>query len=290
MEKRKELLIAVSVCVGGYLVWSKLFGAQPMSYKDLVLLDPVVMPLVKVFTEKENRKRRKAKPFELSPSFESGLYGGLIGGACAGLIIGVTYCFDLFSSDLAFALSFTFQILGFAALVGIITGTSIQLAILLFRYLAHQGRYPSFAFNEIVGGVVGGAIGGLLAGAMAGWWFGLRDEPPVNVDVLVGSAVFGSFFVVLGVLLYDYNGQLSNLRSVWLVLLGVSSSLFVVGIYAVEYLGVNEMFFFEWETNRDALEGGGTLGSVIGAVLGLQIGLSLFLHRIRSMSAKVSNQ
>jgi hypothetical protein len=42
-------------------------------------------------------KKKRAKSFRLPPSFENGIYGGIIGGAFAGLLIGVAY-FVKFSS------------------------------------------------------------------------------------------------------------------------------------------------------------------------------------------------
>src|SRR6266403_3486394 len=36
-------------------------------------------------------KKKRTKSFRLPPSFENGIYGGVVGGACAGLFIGVAY-------------------------------------------------------------------------------------------------------------------------------------------------------------------------------------------------------
>src|SRR5437879_1117401 len=86
---RGDMLWTMTFLFVGAYVWSIVFKKEPISYKELVRLLPVVCLLrgaTKPYSEPS-----KAGPFRVAPSFTNGIYGGLIGGAMAGLLAGIVY-------------------------------------------------------------------------------------------------------------------------------------------------------------------------------------------------------
>jgi hypothetical protein len=89
--------IAVAVLILS-LIWPRLNGSKPETLSETLTACVAFMTfLIKVIPGEKLRGHAAApaQPFRLGPSFMSGWYGGIVGGAVAGLIIGPSYYFSL---------------------------------------------------------------------------------------------------------------------------------------------------------------------------------------------------
>lgn len=284
MQKRKTILIAIFLLLGlNYL--SRFLKLELLPIKDFIELIPNIISLLGLLgfdDEKKKRKKRIAKPFSLAPSFSGGLYGGLIGGTLAGLIIGVMYYIGAVSEGADWEI--IPHIIIYAALTGALLGIFSQLIILGFRNLVTEIQYPALLFNEVSGGIVGGLIGGMISGATGGWLFGLRPLPFIDIGLLMAGSVLGTPCIVLGVLMYDYDGRWQNIFRYLLVSTVITVFAAMLGIAMLLAMKISDFFY-----TGDVLSiiiGGAILGLVIGAVLGLQIGLTLGLYRLSEVETK----
>jgi MFS family permease len=292
MQIRLALLIVVlvlSVLSVGTYIWSFYKDVPTIPFEIFMGLPTSIIALLGTGKEKKKRRkdkreRRRAKPFRLMPSFDSGLYGGLIGGAIAGLIIGVMYYVDFMNAGWRIIP----HIFIYASLVGTLLGASVQLIILWFRRLVTERQYSSLVFNEVSGGILGGAIAGIPVGALGGWFFGQRPGPFIDIGLLVTGSVLGAICIVLGVLLYDYEGRLRNVMRALLFSSVISAFAAMFGIVVLRFLNIGDPFFFSDATGIDflAIEGGAILGLVIGIVLGFQVGCTLRLYRLWEVMTK----
>jgi hypothetical protein len=212
------------------------------------------------------------KSFRLAPSFNSGLYGGLIGGGLSGLIIGVAHYFPSASWEAGMGV---LQIFIFASIVGALIGASSQFVILWFRHLAVEKHYWRFLFNEVWGGGLGGVFGGILAGLFAGYFFGTRDQDAISMSLLLWGSITGSILVVVSVVFYEYQGRLRNVIRPLLSSLVVAPLLVGLARVAIWALQIN----VEKPGWLNATRTGGLLGLIIGCMLGLEIGLVLIIDR-----------
>src|SRR5207237_572416 len=109
------------------------------------------------------------------------------------------------------------QVLVYGSLVGTVIGALSQLFILLFDHLAKERGYTSLIFNETSSGVIGGAIGGVLTGAVGGLYFARFERPAVDPSLLLVGAGIGTICIILGSLLYEYNGRWRNLPRIIII-------------------------------------------------------------------------
>lgn len=287
MQIRVVLLIAVCVL----LVLSILAGGKYNEFAALLMAIITLHGAVKEKKKrrKEKRERRRSKTFRLTPSFDSGLYGGLIGGAIAGVIIGMSYyvySMNYWGGIMSARWEIIPHIFVYASLTGTFLGTSIQLITVWFRRLVTERQYSSLVFNEVSGGILGGAIAGIPVGALGGWFFGQRPHPFIDINLLVTGSVLGAICIVLGVLLYDYEGRLRNVMRALLFSSVISAFAAMFGIVVLRLLNIGVLFFSSDATEFLAIEGGAILGLVIGIVLGFQVGCTLRLYRLWEVMTK----
>lgn len=283
MDKRVELLVIVFVLLVGAIIWPKLFGGSP-EFEDFVAMVLAAMSLLGASKEKKKRKQRKlkprkVKPFRLTPSFDSGLYGGLIGGAITGLIINLVYCGIYLKSVDWMIISRVFICTSAA---GTLWGASFQLIILWFRYLVTEKQYSELVFNEVSGGILVGVMGGGSLGALGAWIFFIIDYPAPDPGLIVTSSVLGGICFVLSVLLYEYEGRWRDVMRSLLVSAVISIFLASLAFIVLERAGITDIFL-QGPTRAEALTVGPILGLVIGIVLGFQIGCTLLLDRLRQV-------
>jgi hypothetical protein len=289
MPIQRNLLIAVLILSGGSAVWFVLFG-EKISLKDFIMAIPVLLSVLGLNQARADRPPEPttasgeatpaamAAPFRLTPSFESGLYGGLIGGTLAGGLIGVAYYLASSAAQERPGLGMIPQIVVYAALVGAVVGACSQLSILWFRYATVELRYPAFLVNEVSGGMLGGVVGGILVGALGGWYFvelEERDLPVIEPELLVGGTLFGAIFIALGALLYDYHGRGQNVVRAVLISIIITPLLAGLVLATMHALGIGIVEPF----GQSGAAGGAILGGIIGLIMGLQIGLTLRLYR-----------
>jgi hypothetical protein len=280
----RRILQAIGLVLGGLFIWnliSKWWGLESTSYKDFVTLVLALLsyPGWKSETVVEGKP---ARPFQLPLSFTSGVYGGLIGGTVAGMVIGVGYVLSVTDSARGQALS---EIVAYAALVGTVTGGVTLLFVYWSRHLADEAGLPVLLFNEITGGTVGGILGGLALGALGGYWFGMRAADPVPPDLLVWGAVTGPIAIVLGALLYDFQGDWRKLRRACITAALITIAVGVLGIWLIYAYKVYDRLYAGTSVEL-AIKGGAIAGAVIGLILGLQVGVTLFSYQRLQIRSK----
>src|SRR5215467_3887926 len=110
--------------------WSVLSDVFPL--KDVIGFEAFVKLVIAVIvglglnqmTRRSARSRAGEKPFHLTPSFNSGLAGGFIGGALAGLFIGMGYYVQFSPSDKSLTLAVIPEIFFFGCVSGLFLGAS----------------------------------------------------------------------------------------------------------------------------------------------------------------------
>lgn len=131
--------------------------------------------------------------FRLAPSFESGLWGGLLGGTASGLLnVALDWYFYAFTRNGHVFLSLYFDgswetvtvkvflpTVVFVAFAGAVVSAGVQLgALLLSRYRDDSRGW--LIYNEVSGGVGGGMLSGGLSGLLLGPYLGSMELPPMS--------------------------------------------------------------------------------------------------------------
>lgn len=214
--------------------------------KEIRALDPqfadpegIALRVQEELARKEPKQDR-IKPSQLPPSFEIAVYG-CIGGVIAGLIIGVIY---YYTSKEYLGWFIILEVVVYASLIGTTVSILSQLCILWFHRLVSERRYPALVFNEVSGGILGGVITGILFGAFGGGYFGLRETPPVNIELLVGGTVSGAIFLVFFVLLYNLHGRLRNFVRALFAAVFATLSVAMSGFFIFWVLGIDSNWFY----------------------------------------------
>lgn len=225
--------------------------------------------------------QKATMPFTLARSFEAGVYGGLLGGAFAGLVLGLAY-----TSQIGFALAFlqlssarlVAEIFVTGCVCGALMGAATQFGAHWFRHLRTNGRGPAVLYNEAVGGGLFGIAAGVISGLLVGLTFGPRPLPMIDGNLLIIAAVFGAVAIPAGALLYDFRGSLRLLFRAY-VLCAVLTALLLVPV-ALLLMGVNVFDWFYRESLWWYAAGGATIGACLLGVAGVEIGATLRLHRL----------
>jgi hypothetical protein len=298
MKTRTALLSAVIVVSVAAFFWPLVLGTKPTELKDFVTMIPVVTSLFGLANEDTKSKKAagrekskpsagakipppppaSAKPFLLTPSFESGIYGGLIGGALAGVLVGASYYLAGEGAQIVM------YIFAYAAITGMVLGAATQLGMLGLRYLAEVKGYAAIAFNEVTGGLVGGACGGIVAGALGASIFGQRQESFPDIGLLATGIVLGSISIILGALMYSYEGHWRNVFRSLVSSTVVAVFVAVPGMLVASALNIDTNFFSSDATVLQNVQGGAIIGIVFGIVVGLELGLTLRLYRLWQVS------
>ena len=264
----------------------RVVGGQPGTFKDAVDLSGGLITIGTLLTSKKKPENLSATPrrdFRLAPSFMSGWYGGIVGGAVAGLIIGIAYYSTV--KDVTNWWELIPLIFGYAVTTGLCLGATILFGAHLATYLATESVVPVFIGNEVVGGSIGGAVGGMLAGAYGGWIFGYRPTPLVNLVLLSFACTIGGLAVCTGVLLYDYRGRLRDLARVFFFSLIPTLGAAMLGFYVLLEQDIGGRYFGEFDSRLANLQGGVYMGAVVGATLGIQVGCTLLFYRLSTKRA-----
>jgi hypothetical protein len=270
--------------------WSILSSIVPL--KNVIEFEAfvkLVIAVVSAFGLKQvmrqsARRRLEEKPFHLTPSFNSGLAGGFIGGALTGLFIGIGYYVQFSSSDKSLTLAVIPEIFFFGCVSGLFLGASIQLTISWFQHLAAENAYSAAAFNEISGGVLGGAVGGIFLGLLAILLFSSLHDEFVGIVPLATGTVFGVILVAAGALFYDYAGRWQNVAGAFLGSLLITVVAATAAVVALQLLDI-ESWLSATSIARQ-YQAGAISGVVIGAAAGLQVGLTLCWYRVAPFSKR----
>ena len=116
------------------------------------------------------------RPHWPGPSFESGLYGGFIGGAIGGGVLAIqSYLtnrgsFFISESELVWV---SCMVVPYGAIVGTICGAFIQLGFIWGKRMSIGGMRIGALIGSIAGGILGGTDGSV-------GWVGIRDARFAN--------------------------------------------------------------------------------------------------------------
>jgi hypothetical protein len=275
-------LYAVLALVFVNVIWPHFTGGHPDKLKDTLETGLVLVTvLTQVLPKKQDAQAEPAPAFHLAPSFMSGWYGGMVGGAVAGLIVAPAYYFSArgggHDDD---ALQLTPIIFGWAVLAGFFFGATSQLGAQLARHAANSALLPAPLANEITGALLGGAVAGFCVGAYGGWLFGYRHLPSIDPILLCIGGVVGAFAVCGGTLLYDYRGRYRYVGRLFFFSLIPTMVAVGIAFYLVVASGIIDNHFAPWDTRITNLAGGAYLGALLGAALGIQVGCTLLLARL----------
>jgi class 3 adenylate cyclase len=266
--------------------WRWLFRHQPAQSPDQAMM--AILAVVGIASKYvPDHVERRPKPFRLQPSFTSGWFGGIVGGAVVGLLATPCYYAVNRGSPLISWMQVALIDLGYMTLLGFFLGTFSQLFVLLARHLVAEKNYPVLLFNEVVAGSLGGGVGGVLSGALGGLIFGPIQGRPVPPVMLVTLGLLGSLFVSAGALFYEYRGRVRNVFRAFVASLIPTVIAATAGIWILLTIKFGagphprllmEHFFISSDPNSFA-QGGALLGGVLGSALGLQIGCTLLFYR-----------
>ncbi len=280
MVSRSRVLFAVFLLSLCAFAWSLLFrsNGKTISFHEFVALIPITISLIGTAKERKRRQLRVHEPFRLAPSFDRGLYGGLAGGALAGLTIGLVWYFT-FRAMPRVDYTIVPRIFICAALLGTMLGAASQLSILWFRHRARVGSGSTVVLNDFVGGILGCMTAGIPVGVLGSLLF-WRDPIPVveRSGLLVFGAVLCALCVVLGMLLYDFERDARKIIRAVLVSFVVVAIAATMGtaLLAATQDPVTALLF---GNAFEGLLGGAIIGLIVGLMLGFQIGATIWLYR-----------
>lgn len=219
----------------------------------------------------------------LARSFEAGVYGGLAGGAFAGLIMGFAY-----SSQVGFHLALielsgarlVAEIFIAGCVGGALLGAAIQFGAHWFRYVRDRTGRTGLIFNEPVGATSLGSIAGALFGVVLGLTFGPRPIPMIDGNLIVIAAVLGAVAIPAAALGYDFRGQPRLLMRAFL-LCSILTAICLVPVAVLLFrLDIFDWFYRESFTWYAA--GGAVIGACLGGAMGAEVGSTMRLHRFWS--------
>jgi hypothetical protein len=280
-------LVTLCILLAGAVAWSFvspiLLKNASISYKEFIGLAMTVTTFVTLRRSRERVYRESpAKPFRLAPSFDSGIAGGFVGGALAGLFIGIIYYVQFSSSDSSLTLVSIPETFVYGAFSGMFLGACIQFVILWFRHLATEKQYSAAVFNEVSGGIFGGGVGGTVIGVLAMLLFGASHDEFVGIVPLATGTIFGVILVATGALFYDYGGRWQNVARFFIASLLITAATATAAVVTLQRMNIEEWVYAT--SSALAVQGAAILGVVIGMMAGLQVGLTLVLYRFWAVS------
>jgi hypothetical protein len=283
ITNQRELLLAVFALLLLAVIWSIIFpSGEMLSFRDFVGFIPAAVSLFGARRETQKRQAEKefdpgepvVRPTRPNPSLDSGIYGGLLGGAVTGLMMVLAYTAAAGWYKLG-------EIFVFATLVGLVFGALVQMMIVWFRHLNTKRGLSRFLFNEVTGGLAGGGAAGLLLGGLGGWYFELDRTLTPNVTLFAIAIVVGAICIPLGALYYDYRGNWQNTSRVLTVSAAITALVFLIAI-AISRSQVPEILLqtFRSDDVVAIVRMAALLGLCAGSVVGGQVGLILRLYRL----------
>lgn len=258
-------------------------GGKPERFKDALETSVLLITVVSQVLPRKNPRGpggSRLPSFRLEPSFMSGWYGGIVGGAIAGIVVGFTYYLSVRQKYPVAGRSAIAPVFGWATLAGFFLGATSQLGAQFARFLSTASIAPVFIANEVVGGALGAAVGGVFVGAYGGWIFGPLPLPVVDPALLCMGGVIGALAVCAGALLYNYRGRLKDVARVFFFSSIPTLVAAAVGFYLILAGNIGPRFFAFTATRFTNLKGGAYMGAIVGSALGVQIGCTLLLYRL----------
>jgi hypothetical protein len=211
---------------------------------------------------------------KLSPSIANGIFGGLLGGTIAAIVVAYAY-YNLPGADPS--ITSPPAIILYCVLSSVVLGAAIQLFIIACIRSTSTAAAPILV-NEVTGGLLGGGLGGVPCGIAGGWYFGQLPQPSVTPGIVMIGAITGAIAIAGGYLFFNYVGSLKRAVRVAVVATIVAGLCGVMGIVGLGYQNPADLF-----STLDVVElayAGAIVGAMAGAIMGLQVGLTLLFYRL----------
>jgi hypothetical protein len=284
MNKKVMYFIAIGILLIANFGFSYANAAgSPSKFKEFLECIPLVVSVIAVMSARRKRtKLRSKKSFRLTSTFESGVYGGLIGGLIAGICISITFYFDsrnsnpYYSEHLDLLTYESLKIIPYGAILGALFGGFIQIGISLFNMAMPQSPWVGF-----LGSLVGCIVAGTLLGALGMWMFGDNRAPFVGYKLIVFGSVISAISLILGALVFEYNGQKRYVFFSMVIAIVITSFAVMIGAIILSSSPIDEFLKSKLYSREmiDLVVGGLFLGCINGAVFGLVIGLTITLYK-----------
>ncbi len=280
MKNKHKYLLAIGMCLIFTLGFSYFQKTKTsFNFKDLIELVPSVVAIIGVFSPGKNKPKRKAtKPKDqfnvrLSPSFESGVYGGLIGGAIGGFLNAALF----YNSTAGQPLYESLRIVPYCAIMGSLVGGIIQLNISLFQTISSLSSNWSYFLGSFLGCI----IAGIFSGVIGMWLFGSNNTPFIGYHAIVVGSIATALFIILGALIFDYEGKIRYVLFSLIIAFVLASIFVVIGflIFDLSHIGS----IIESKTYSidivDHLTAGAMIGLINGGIFGLIIGFTILFYK-----------
>lgn len=257
----------------------------PVTFTSLLATITSVAALITAFTEKETvgttetRKVSNASQYSLGSSLNSGLFGGLIGGTLSGVVMAVV----TYKTQIDPSFQICLGIIPYCALIGCLFGGLIYLLRRIFISYISSGLLGDF-----LGCLCGSLIAGLFSGLLGMWLFGRYEREFLGINLIVIASVVACFFLILGTLIYDYEGKVTYVIRSMVIAVVITS---FISMLAFLIFGNDKIATFlnariYTDNQGDLLMAGLVLGTVNGLVFGLIIGLTLVIFKYLKFTDK----
>jgi hypothetical protein len=292
LNKKQKYLIGGLIVILIEIVISLFPNLKNFELKNFLETITVVVSILGIFSEsnKEQEKKKDSetstpevfykKVYNLNISFESGLYGGLVGGILSGSVIAVI----VFLSPNHPSLNVCLKIIPYCASIGCLFGVLIYVGRTTFVRINF--------FNDIWANFFGCLIGcipaGILSGMMGMWLFGYEDYEFIGYGPIALASMIGALGLIFGSLLYEYEGRLKYI--ILSMTVGLLLSFF---ISMIGFLLINDdtiAWYLAHITRRDTvgylMKTGAILGAVDGFVFGLVIAFTIVFYKYWKFAEK----
>jgi hypothetical protein len=203
---------------------------------------------------------------------EESVYGGLLGGALAGILNGISYWYDSGNADGRLTIPYIFI---YCCLAGMVLGYVTQKGTLI----SHRHRS---SLRDVLGSTLGGAFAGIGLGAVAGSFFG-GWSTAIHSGVLLVSVALGSMCIAIAIRWHIYRWARKNALRAVVVAFFIAFVLLLMAVMTLsESIDSLIRIFFIEPSGPEAefwnIGGGAMLGIVLGATLGFIVGLTAYLY------------
>jgi len=277
LNKKITFLLACATVIITEIILSRFHKIKEIDLKAFLETVTLVISIIGIFSESKKEKKRISskkvlkRNYSLSISFESSIYGGLIGGIFSGTAVAFVYYLQLHYTSAVYL-----GIIPYCAIIGCVFGVFLWLGRKLFSEIN--------SINILWANFFGCTIGCLFAGAFSGmigmWLFGSNSLPFIDPGKIATGSITACIFLILGTLIYDYEGKpkyifISLVDALFLsAIISMSAYLFTSSHYLVAFI---ENKIYSHSLN-DLIIGGLVVGAINGLVFGFIIGFTVAFY------------
>ncbi len=278
-NKKVIFLIATFIVIITDIILSlfnKLKSVDPKTFLQTVTL---LVSIIGIFSETQKEKNNglsiKAleKNYTLNISFESGVYGGLIGGVLSGITVAISFYYHQVDAPLKISLT----IIPYCAMIGCLFGGLIALGRRFFVQL----QFLNILWANFFGCLTASIIAGCFSGMLGMWLFGTNNFAFIGYNKIVIASIIAAICMILGSLIYDYEGKIKYIFISILVALFLSMFISMIGYLLISNNNISDYLSGKIysENLGDLIEGGLIVGLINGFVFGLVIGFTVIFYK-----------